>query len=97
MRHALCPYIPHILHLKLPHMYYRYWCNDSQIVTQIVVNRTIYGEFDSDFCSQYEINISELFCALEIVKTQCFPTIVGDMLVTWTPGKQMGGIMIQVH
>ncbi len=55
---------------------------------------SVYNKIDSEFSSLYKINISELFCtnifcAVEIVKKQQFPTIFGKFFVTCTvdPGK----------
>ncbi len=34
---------------------------------------TIYGEINFDICSRYQLDISELFCAVDIVKKTMIP------------------------
>ncbi len=70
--------------------------NDLPIDAEITINGTKYGEIDSDVCSRYQIDISELFCTVEIVKRAmifnhchwCFCHMyiqekMGDIMMQW--------------
>lgn len=92
--HTSCGDWSHILdyshHVDLSYILWKH-----QLSTKIVVNRTIYNEIDSDFCSLYQIIILELFFAVEIVKKQSIPTILAQIFCIMYNREKTGDIMME--